>query len=88
MDTNQVKQLLEADLPDCSFEVKSEHVAGDGGHYEIHAVGECFGELSRVKAQQLVMRCIAKQIASNEIHAVHIRTYTQQQWNSYQGNQS
>ncbi|WP_417665923.1 BolA family protein [Pseudidiomarina sp.] len=52
----------------------------DGGHANITVVGELFGELSRVKKQQVVYAPLKEWIASGELHAVSIRTYTPTEW--------
>ena len=44
------------------------------------AVGEMFGELSRVKKQQAVYAPLMEYIADNRIHAVSIKTYTPAEW--------
>ncbi|MDT7525912.1 BolA/IbaG family iron-sulfur metabolism protein [Idiomarina sp. FenBw--71] len=52
----------------------------DGGHANITVVGELFAELSRVKKQQVVYAPLKAIIASGELHAVSIKTYTPTEW--------
>lgn len=52
----------------------------DGSHANITVVGELFAELSRVKKQQVVYAPLKEWIASGELHAVSIRTYTPTEW--------
>jgi len=52
----------------------------DGSHANITVVGEMFAELSRVKKQQVVYAPLKELIASGELHAVSIRTYTPTEW--------
>ncbi|SFV20690.1 BolA family protein [Pseudidiomarina donghaiensis] len=52
----------------------------DGGHANITVVGELFSDLSRVKKQQVVYAPLKDLIASGELHAVSIRTYTPTEW--------
>lgn len=52
----------------------------DGSHANITVVGEMFADLSRVKKQQVVYAPLKDLIASGELHAVSIRTYTPTQW--------
>lgn len=52
----------------------------DGSHANITVVGEMFAELSRVKKQQVVYAPLKEWIASGELHAVSIRTYTPTEW--------
>lgn len=52
----------------------------DGSHCNITAVGAQFADLSRVKKQQLVYAPLKAIIASGELHAVSIKTYTPTEW--------
>ncbi|OZB06960.1 MAG: cell division protein BolA [Idiomarina sp. 34-48-12] len=52
----------------------------DGSHANITVVGDVFVELSRVKKQQVVYAPLKELIASGELHAVSIRTYTPTEW--------
>lgn len=54
-------------------------VAGDGSHFEVKAVGDCFEGLNRVKRQQLVYRALGDLISSGAVHAVQIRALTPQE---------
>ncbi len=75
MDAATVKALLQTHLPECEF-----HVAGEGSHYDIVAIGEVFDGLRAVKKQQLVYGALGEEIASGDIHAVNIRTFTPAEW--------
>ncbi|MCC8365107.1 BolA family iron metabolism protein IbaG [Xenorhabdus sp. PB61.4] len=75
MDTNEIKQVLMEKLV-----LDEVIVSGDGSHFQIIAVGEIFGELSRVKQQQTVYAPLMEYIADNRIHALSIKTYTPAQW--------
>lgn len=63
-----------------SIDVSEVLVKLDGGHANITVVGELFSELSRVKKQQVVYAPLKEWIASGELHAVSIRTYTPTEW--------
>ena len=75
MDSNEVKGLLEAQLPECEI-----HVQGEGSHYDIEVIGDVFSGLRPVKKQQLVYAALNEHIADGSIHAVNIRTYTPDEW--------
>lgn len=62
------------------LEVTEVLVKLDGSHANITVVGEIFAELSRVKKQQVVYAPLKELIASGELHAVSIRTYTPTEW--------
>ena len=77
MSPEDVKILLENTLFDCEFQV-----ATDGGHFNIVAIGEIFTNKRPVKRQQLIYGALGEQISSGEIHAVNIKTFTREEWNS------
>ena len=68
---SQLQQQLTAGLSGCEV-----RVSGDGGRYEVDAVGDCFVGVSRVRRQQLVYACIDGLIKSGAVHAVTIRAQT------------
>jgi acid stress-induced BolA-like protein IbaG/YrbA len=77
MDADAVKSLVETQLPECEI-----HVQGEGSHYDIDAIGDVFAGLRPVKKQQLVYAALGEHIAEGSIHAVNIRTYTPEEWQS------
>jgi acid stress-induced BolA-like protein IbaG/YrbA len=77
MSPEDVKILLENTLLDCEFEV-----ASDGGHFDIVAIGEIFTNKRPVQRQQVIYGALGEQISSGEIHAVNIKTFTREEWNS------
>ena len=76
MENSEVHALLMQALPLDEVHVLS----NDGSHFHVIAVGEMFGELSRVKKQQAVYAPLMEYIADNRIHAVSIKTYTPTEW--------
>ncbi len=80
MQAAEVKQLIEQQLDGCEA-----ITAGEGCDFQVSVVGEVFAGLSPVKKQQLVYGCLTEQISSGAIHAVTIKTYTPEQWQSLQG---
>jgi len=48
----------------------------------VTVIGDLFIGLSPVKKQQLVYSCLTDQIADGSIHALGIKTYTADQWQS------
>lgn len=75
MEINEIKSVLMRALP-----LEQLHVTGDGSHFQVIAVGEMFGSLSRVKQQQAVYAPLMEYITDNHIHAVSIKTYTPAEW--------
>ena len=56
------------------------HVSGDGSHFQVIAVGEMFDGMSRVKKQQAIYAPLMDKIASNAIHALSIKAFTDAEW--------
>lgn len=52
----------------------------DGSHFQVIAVADFFGQLSRVKKQQAIYAPLAEFINDNRIHALSIKTYTTTEW--------
>ena len=75
MDAAAVKVLLQNHMQECEF-----HVQGEGSHYDIVAIGAVFQGLRPVKKQQLVYAALTSHIADGSVHAVNIRTFTPQEW--------
>ena len=71
MDAEQIKQLLQAELPDCEIQVQVE-----GSHCQVVAVGDIFEGVRPVKRQQMVYAGLSQQIADGTIHAVNITAQT------------
>ena len=81
MQAEQIKALIESQIPDC--EVKSVEVQGD--HIGLVIVSSAFAGLTPVKKQQLVLGTLSQQFADRSIHAVDfIKSYTPEQWQQQQ----
>lgn len=76
MENVEIEQKVLAALPLDEVYVMSE----DGSHFQLIAVGEFFAPLSRVARQQAIYKVLAEEIASNQIHALSIKTYTPEIW--------
>lgn len=75
MQADDVKQLLQPQLPECDITV-----VGDGSHFDITVVGDVFDGLNAVKRQQLVYGGLSSAIADGSVHAVNMKTYTNAEW--------
>ncbi len=71
MTENEVKNLIAAGL-ECS----SVEVGGDGYHFEAKVVSTAFEGKRPVARQQMVYATVQEQIASGELHALSIKTFT------------
>jgi acid stress-induced BolA-like protein IbaG/YrbA len=75
METSAVEQLIRAGIPGAQVQVK-----GDGSHFDAVVVSEAFVGLNPIKKQRLVMDAVKAQIASGELHALSIKTFTPDEW--------
>jgi acid stress-induced BolA-like protein IbaG/YrbA len=75
MDCKVIEQILIEALS-----LEEAHASSDGSHYKVVAVGECFDGMSRVKQQQAIYGPLNEYIASGELHALTIKTFTPTQW--------
>ncbi|MDX2505728.1 MAG: BolA family protein [Gammaproteobacteria bacterium] len=75
MTTDEIKALIEAGIE--SAEVQ---VSGEGGMFDATVISDKFDGLSPVKKQQMVYATVNSQIASGDIHALSIKTYTPKEW--------
>lgn len=72
MDTNKVKQLIEAGLPGASVEV-----TGDGRHFEALVVSQAFEGKTLIQRHRMVLDTVKTQVESDELHALSIKTRTE-----------
>jgi acid stress-induced BolA-like protein IbaG/YrbA len=57
------------------------NVDGDGRHFEAIVVSDAFDGKSRIQRHQLVYQTLGDRMRE-EIHALSIKTYTPQEWES------
>ncbi len=65
MQATQIQELLSQQLPGCQISV-----VGDGGKFQVTAVGDVFAGLGAVSRQQKIYQILNEHIASGAIHAV------------------
>lgn len=76
MRPEEVKKMIETGLPGAQAEINS----NDGSHFEAIIIHEDFAGKSMVKQHQMVYNTLNSSIQSNEIHALSLKTYTPQEW--------
>lgn len=77
METQAVHQLIQSGLP--GAEVR---VTGDGAHFDAIVVSEAFAGLTPIKRQRTVLDTVRAEIASGELHALSIKTFTPAEWSA------
>jgi acid stress-induced BolA-like protein IbaG/YrbA len=60
-------------------------VTGDGRHFEAIVISEEFEGKSPLQKQRMVMATVKAQLESDQLHALSIKTYTKEQWQTLQG---
>ncbi|MCV2883648.1 BolA family transcriptional regulator [Aestuariibacter sp. AA17] len=75
MDNDQIASLLKDELG-----LDEVYVTGDGSHFQIIAVSDKFGDMSRVKKQQFIYAPLKDKIADGSMHAISIKTFSVEQW--------
>ena len=74
METEAVADLIRGGMPGAQVEV-----TGDGSHFEAVVVSGDFAGKTPIQKQRMVMATVRQQIASGELHALSIKTFTPEQ---------
>ncbi len=80
MDTKTIEAMIEQGLPGARA-----HVTGDGTHFEARVVCEAFAGQSRLAQHRMVFATLGDHVASGELHALSLKTYTPEQWRAQGG---
>lgn len=80
MEIEAIVKLIESGLPGCQAVV-----TGDGRHFEAVVISEEFEGKTPIQKQRMVMATVKMQLESDELHALSIKTYTREQWQTLQG---
>jgi len=77
MQPEEIRNLIEAGLPDSEASVE-----GDGAHFTAIVVCPAFAGKSRLQKQQLVNDTVRKQLMDGTLHALSIKTFTPEEWDT------
>ena len=75
MNADDVKSILNQQLSGSDIKVEV-----DGSHVNIIVIGDIFEGKRAVQRQQIVYAVLQEHIASGVIHAVNMKTYSNQEW--------
>ncbi|MGD1855913.1 MAG: BolA family protein [Leptolyngbyaceae cyanobacterium] len=75
---NQVEQLIKAKLPDAQVSVQD--LTGTQDHYQATIVSTSFEGLNLIKQHQLVYGSVNAAMASGDLHALTLKTFTPDEW--------
>ena len=80
MTAQELKNIIESKL---SSGTQANILSDDNIHFQAIIISPDFeGILSKVKQQQMVYAVIDEYIASGELHAITIKTYTPEKWHN------
>jgi stress-induced morphogen len=76
----QVETMIKAGLPDATVQVMD--LTGGGDHYQVTVVSSEFEGKSLIQQHQLVYRAVQQAMSTEAIHALSLKTYTPETWQS------
>lgn len=71
----QVETIIKSRLPNAQVKV-----VGDGQHFEAVIISDDFTGKTKVKQHQMVYGVLQDELASETIHALSLKTYTPEAW--------
>ncbi|MCC7440855.1 MAG: BolA family transcriptional regulator [Bdellovibrionales bacterium] len=83
MNPQQLKERLERLAP--GTEVVIQDLTGTEDHYEAVIVSDSFAGKLRMQQHRMVYALVADEMASGEVHALTLKTYTPEQYQKAQG---
>ncbi len=78
MQTEWIVERIKSALPGAQVDVVD--TTGTGDHFEARVVSAAFSGLSMVRAHQLVYAPLKDVLATGELHALALKTFTPEQW--------
>jgi acid stress-induced BolA-like protein IbaG/YrbA len=78
LDANEVKRRIEQSLPGAEVEVHD--TTGTGDHFEARVVSDAFTGKSLIEQHQAVYGPLKDVLATGELHALALKTYSPEQW--------
>lgn len=78
---NEIKQIIENGIPECMAIIEGD----DGKHYSAVVISPAFAGKNRVQKQQLVYATLNDYIANGTLHAISIKTFTPEEWQTHNG---
>ncbi|MBX7100980.1 MAG: BolA/IbaG family iron-sulfur metabolism protein [Myxococcaceae bacterium] len=78
LDPTTIARRIEAALPGAQVTVRD--LTGTGDHFEAQVVSAAFQGKSMVEQHQTVYAPLKDVLATGELHALALKTYTPEQW--------
>ena len=74
----QVEEMIKAQMPDAQIQVQD--LTGGGDHYQVSVVSSQFADKGLVQQHQLVYAALKQAMSTEAIHALALKTYTPEAW--------
>lgn len=74
----QVEEMIKAQMSDAQVQVQD--LTGGGDHYQVTVVSSQFEGKGLVQQHQLIYSALQQAMSSEAIHALALKTYTPQAW--------
>jgi acid stress-induced BolA-like protein IbaG/YrbA len=74
----QVEAMIKAGLPDAQVQVQD--LTGTRDHYQVVVVSSMFEGKRLIQQHQLVNGAVQSAMATGELHALTMKTYTPEEW--------
>lgn len=81
LDPNHIRDRILSALPGSEVEVKD--ITGTGDHFEARVVSPAFAGKSMVDQHQAVYAPLKDVLATGELHALALKTYSPEQWQKW-----
>lgn len=75
MNEQQIKEMIEAGLPDSQVTIQ-----GDGRHFEAAIVSPAFEGKTMIAQHRMVYDVLGDSFRNDSIHALSFKTYTPEEW--------
>ncbi len=73
-----LESMIQAGLP--GAEVHAQDLTGGGDHYQATVISSAFAGKNLVQQHQLVYAAVNQIMATEELHALALKTYTPEKW--------
>ena len=78
MEIAEIKEVIESGIPNSTVEV-----AGEGCNARVLVVSPEFDGKNKLAQQRMVYACLGDKIATGEVHALSIKSFTPDQWEAH-----
>ena len=75
MRAEEIKDKIEQGIAECEV-----FVDGDGRHFQAIVVSDTFSGKNMVQQHQLVYQTLGDKVGGEELHALSLSTYTNEEW--------